>query len=177
MDTFDIYFLGETLPDADPATVRSGVAGLFRIQEDAADRLFSGRPLRVKQDLDAEKASRYRAAFREVGALLQIVPHGAPPPAPKPPAAQAAAPAAPTAPAASGPADSADAPGVPGAADDVTLAEPGATIDLTEPAPPAEIDTGNLEALPPNTGSLEDCRVEKPARPIPDISHMQLIDD
>jgi hypothetical protein len=59
----------------------------------------------------------------------------------------------------------------------MTLAEPGATIDETPPAPPADFDTRGLEALPPNTGSLADCRVEKPARPIPDISHLRLVDD
>ena len=57
------------------------------------------------------------------------------------------------------------------------LAEPGAIIDHSKPAAPADIDTGTLEALPPNTGSLEDCHHEKPPRKIPDISHLKLVDD
>lgn len=182
MDTFDIYFLGEMVPGADPAEVRSKVAGLFKIQEDAADRLFSGKPLRVKQDLDVDKASRYRAAFREAGALLQIVPHGSPPPAAKPAETASPADAPATTPAATArdedpvpeppPAD-----GISVGDDSFDLAAPGATIDETPPPAPAEISTDGLEALPPNSGSLEDCKVEKPHRPIPDISHLQLTDD
>lgn len=179
MDTFDMYFLGEMVPGAEPARVRAGVAALFKIQEDAADRLFTGRALRVKQGLDVDSASRYRAAFREVGALVQIVPHGAPPPAAKPAITPAetrtAQPAAPTDNATSG----AESPPIEGIAEDdgFSLAEPGATIDHTPAPPPADISTDGLEALPPNSGSLEDCKVEKPPRPIPDISHLQLVDD
>ena len=164
MDSFDVYFLGETLPDADPAQVRQGVAKLFNMAEDAVDRLFSGKPLRVKKGLDAENASRYRAAFREVGALVQIVPEGSPPPAAKSPA----------------PTTSENAPEQTTAGGDttaITLAEPGATIDETPPTPTVDISTDGLEALPPNTGSLEDCHIEKPPRPIPDISHLRLVDD
>ena len=170
MQSFDVYFRGEMLPDADPDAVRAGVAGLFKIQQSAAERLFSGKPLRVKQAVDAEAASRYRAAFREVGALVQIVPTGSPPPAPPQPRAATPAPGEPT-PSVSGaaPADT----GIAGAG----LAAPGATIDLTPPAPPADIDTSGLEALPPNSGTLEDCKVDKPHRPIPDISHLKLTDD
>lgn len=171
MQGFDIYFLGEMLPEADPTEVREGVARLFKMDATAADRLFSGRPLRVKQGVDAEAASRYRAAFRDVGALLKIVPEGSEPPAAAAPAAaQAARQVAET----DAPATEPSPPKEP---DGLTLAEPGATIDHTPLPPPADIDTSGLEALPANTGSLEDCTIEKPARVIPDISHMKLVDD
>jgi len=168
MESFDIYFLGEMLPDADPATVRQGVAKLFKVQENAVDRLFSGKPLRVKQGVDVEAAGRYRTAFRDVGALVQIVASGSSPPAPKAPDERAAQTADATAEAAQRPPADSRAYG---------LAEPGATLDHSEAPAPAEIDTSSLEALPPNTGSLEDCQVEKPHRPIPDISHLRLVDD
>ena len=168
MQSFDIYFLGEMLPDADPDAVRRGVAKLFKVQENSVDRLFSGNALRVKQAVDAEVAGRYRTAFRDVGALIQIVASGSPPPSAKPAAA------APTR-------ANTDSPHAvtrnPSAGDVMGLAPPGATIDLTEPPPPANIDTSALEALPPNTGSLEDCQVQKPHQPIPDISHLGLHKD
>ncbi|RTZ76728.1 MAG: hypothetical protein DSZ02_00545 [Gammaproteobacteria bacterium] len=45
------------------------------------------------------------------------------------------------------------------------------------PEPPAKIpDTGHLEIASPNTGSLEDCAEEKPAKPLPDISNLSLED-
>ena len=34
MHSFDIYFLGESLPGADPVAVRRGVAKLFKVQEE-----------------------------------------------------------------------------------------------------------------------------------------------
>ena len=177
MDSFDIYFLGEMLPDADPASVRAGVARLFKVQESAVDRLFSGKPLRVKQGVDAESASRYRSAFRDVGALIQIVANGSPPPAAREPDAPATRAAA--------DAGSGEKPTETQASAQVGtqgltaagLAEPGAILDHTEPPEPANIDTSALEALPPNTGSLEDCRNDKPPRKIPDISHLRLVDD
>ena len=169
MQSFDIYFLGEMLPDADPEAVRRGVAKLFKVQEDSVERMFSGKALRVKQAVDAEVASRYRTAFRDVGALIQIVPSGSPPPSAKPATASPA------------PANSARTGGSadrsPSVGKAMGLAPPGATIDRADPPPPADIDTSLLEALPPNTGSLEDCHVEKPHRPIPDISHLDLHED
>jgi hypothetical protein len=163
MQGFDIYFLGEILPDTDPTAVREGVARLFKIDPAAADRLFSGKALRVKQGVDVDSASRYRAAFRDAGALVQIVPEGSAPPARRP------APAATTA----------TAPAAPGTEPTavMTLAEPGAVIDHTPAPAPVEIDTSDLEVLPPNTGSLADCQVEKPPRPIPDISHIKIVED
>ncbi len=170
MQAFDVYFLGETLPDADPTSVRQGVARLFKIQEDAAERLFSGKPLRVKQGLDVEAASRYRAAFRDVGALVQIVPAGGPPPAAKvSEAVDTQDPKDPTA--------EQKLPTIGVDEDDITLAEPGAIIDPSPPPASADIDISNLEALPPNSGSLADCTIEKPPRPIPDISHLKIVDD
>lgn len=167
MQGFDIYFLGEMLPDTDPARVRDGVARLFKMAPEAADRLFTGKVLRVKQGVDPDTASRYRAAFRDAGALVQIVPEGAPPPT-----AQSTSNAPPSAAAPPGAASSGD--------DDtggLTLAEPGAIIDTTPPPPATDIHIGDLEALPPNTGSLQDCHVDKPAQPIPDISHLKIIDE
>ena len=121
------------------------------------------------QNVDADTASRYRAAFRDAGALLEIVPNGAPAP-------QRATPAPGTADAAVVGADTPTAP-TPAAADDMSLAEPGAIIDHAPAAPPAEIDTSALSALPPNSGSLEDCKIDKEPHPIPDISHLQIVDD
>lgn len=173
MQNFDIYFLGEMLPEAMPSDVRRGVLQLFKVDESAADRLFSGKPVRVKQGVDADAASRYRAAFRDVGALIQIVPSGSPPPAAKRPSAAAVSSSPPMPPPTSPPAQDA----APPAAVAADLAEPGTLLDHSPPPPPADIDTSGLEALPPNTGSLEDCREDKPPRPIPDISHIKLVDD
>ena len=54
---------------------------------------------------------------------------------------------------------------------------PPAAPEPDAPAPTFAIDTSHLSVAPPNTGSLEDCHREKPARPIGDISHLSLSDD
>lgn len=195
MQDFDIYFLGEMLPDSDPEAVKQGVGKLFNVEGKTLDRMFSGKPMRVKQSVDADKASRYRAAFREVGALVQIVAAGATPPEPKPPTAVAAPEPEEeeiviVAPPSSDDEEIVVTAPVPPADDEVTfvestpqatsamsLAAPGAIIDDHPPPAPADIDTSGLEALPANSGSLEDCVVEKPVKPIPDISHLKLVDD
>lgn len=83
MDEFDIYFRGQLIPGTDPALARAGVAKMFKVEGDTLDRLFSGTPKRIKKAVDVDKASKYRLAFRKIGALVDIVPHGAPPPAEK----------------------------------------------------------------------------------------------
>jgi hypothetical protein len=164
MQEFDIYFLGETLPGSDTDAARLGVARLFKVENEAIDRLFSGKPIRIKQAVDVDKAGRYREAFRAVGALVQIVPAGAP--APQAPQRRSQTPSKGSGATTSAPQDAG-----------MTLAEPGATIDPTPPPPAARIATDHLEALPPNTGSLADCHVPRAPQPIPDISHLRLVDD
>jgi hypothetical protein len=194
-ERFDIYFAGELLPDHAPEAVRQWLGAQFKLQGAALERLFSGQPVRIKQGVDPDTAGRYRAAFRKAGALLDI----------RPAAAEATAPAAP--PAAHAPAeqqgvatDPRDAGGTgpqllpanTGSLEDcaepvaavvlpdighLTLDASGATLDERRPPPPADIDTEHLSAGPPNSGDLSDCVTEQPARPIPDISQLQLADD
>lgn len=161
MELFDIYFSGDMLPDSNPDRVRDEVGRLFNAAGDQLDRLFSGNPVRVKHGVDADRAGKYRHAFRKVGALVEIVPAGSPKPVPRARPAPAAA----------------NNGSVATVAPSLSLAEPGAIIDTTPPAPPLQVETSHLEALPPNSGSLADCRVDKPARPIPDISHLRLADE
>lgn len=178
MQGFDIYFLGEMLPDAAPDAVKAGVAGLFKVELGKVDKLFSGKPLRVKQGVDSDTASRYRAAFREVGALIQIVPTGSQPPQVKGAThGTASSVAATTAPASETPSKSTVTAHPAMAKPSMSLAAPGAIMDESRPPPPADIDTSGLEVLPANTGSLEDCKIDKPHRLIPDISHLRIVDD
>ena len=154
---FDVYFRGAVLPDADPALVRDRLAGAFGLGAAELERLFSGEPVCVKRGVDVDSAAQLRGRFRDAGALVDIRPaesaRGTPAPAP------------------SGPAPATVADG------SWTLAPAGAAVsDATAPPPPA-IDTSHLSMAEPNTGSLEDCRQEKPARPIGDISHLSLSDD
>jgi hypothetical protein len=71
-ERFDVVFRGRLMEGQDPAQVRRKVARLFKANEAQLQRLFSGNPVSVKKGVDMETASRYRLAFREAGALVEI---------------------------------------------------------------------------------------------------------
>jgi hypothetical protein len=172
--------------------VRDRLASLFGLRPGELERLFGGNPVCVKRAVDVDTASDLRGRFRDAGALVDIRP------------TEATARPAPALPANS---DGAPPPARVGTDDAVgwTLAAPGtgsladcarsvAAVPLPDISrltltaedadgsdattlPPPDIDTSRLSVAPPNMGSLEDCRKEKPARPIADISHLSLSDD
>lgn len=180
MQDFDIYFSGQLLPNADPAAARAGVGKMFKLEGKALERLFSGNPVRIARSVDVEKANRYRAAFRTFGALIDIVPHHAEPPAPgtKP------APADPAPDEDSGltllPANSGtledcapviDAQHIPDVSG-ISLADPGTRLLASDDSPAIEYDTSAFSLGPANTGSLADCTPTVKPRKLPDISHL-----
>ena len=158
MQSFDIYFSGQLLADTSPEQARAAVGRMFRIEGAALERLFSGQPVRVKSGVNADQAGRYRQAFREAGALIDIVAAGSPPQAreePKPAAAAAQA----DAPEADEDADLQLLPPRSGTLEDCApqiepqqlpdtswmgLDAPGITLDETPQPPPAEIDTAAI---------------------------------
>jgi hypothetical protein len=194
-ERFDIYFAGELLPDQPVDAVKQWLGAQFKLQGQALERLFSGQPVRIKQSVDLDTAGRYRAAFRQAGALLEIRPAvGAQdqPAAPsaQPTASEAAASAAQATahpgeepellPPNTGsledcamPVEAAPLPDI----DAMQLDSPEHPLDDRPPAPPAQIATEHLSAAPANSGDLSDCVQEKPAQPIPDISQLHLAED
>lgn len=188
---FDVFFRGALLPEADPGQVRDRLASLFGLGPGELDRLFRGGAVCVKRAVDVETASQLRARFRDAGALVDIRPAepAAKPPAPAP--AMADPPVATRPDAANDTAWTLSAPQTgsledyarpvtPAPLPDVSgldLAAAGARLADAAQLPPPVIDTSHLSVAPPNTGSLEDCRQDKPARPIGDISHLALNDD
>jgi hypothetical protein len=70
---FHVEFAGECLDGHAPERVRAGLASLFKADEAALDRLFSGRRQRIKSDCDRATAARYQKAMTGVGARAIIV--------------------------------------------------------------------------------------------------------
>ncbi len=179
-EQFDIYFSGKILDGQDPSLVRQRIAKIFGNDGAALERLFSGANLRVKAGVDQETAVRYRVAFRDAGALVDIRP-----------AATATSTAAATD---QGETDSHAshltllppktgslidcAPRVqPAAIPDISglvLAPAGAVLDESEPVVTSEINTQGLTLCPSQSGTLEDCQIPVEPRPIPDISALKL---
>ena len=179
IETFDIFFSGKLLEGFSVSEVKEQIGRQLKLNSAQLEHLFSGQEIRIKSAVDQETAVRYRIAFRDAGALLEIRPAAADnsasttvPKEPKP------------------------------ASDDLTLLPPrtGSLIDCapevaaqplpdisslslsaqdrnldeSEQTPPPAIDTSALSLTPANSGSLEDCIPPTKPAPLPDISNLRL---
>jgi hypothetical protein len=86
---YDIYFSAQLIDDFDEATVRKNIAQLFKANETALEKLFSGKPQLIKGAVDKAAAIKYKAAMQKAGAVARIREHpqkstAAPKPAAKP---------------------------------------------------------------------------------------------
>lgn len=154
---YDIQFAGELVDGADAGIARERLRELFKLSPDALDRLFSGRPVVVKRDLDETGALRYRRAFREAGAILRIDAVDAPP-LDSPMAAPSVT---------EGPGSLATG--------GLTLAPPGTQVGEPQPLGPRDIDTTHLSLVSGANWTLADCDRPPPSAPIPDLSHLALM--
>ena len=130
IETYHVYFSGQIMKDRDPAEVRKKIGQLFKVEGDKLERLFSGQPVAIKKDVDMEQAVKYRVAFREAGALVEIRPASGAPASPAPVQRPAAPPPGPAATAPEPVAQSAEP-------QSFSLSAPN-SYDLSDCTPPAE---------------------------------------
>jgi len=177
---FDILFAGELIGNADPETVRSQLQQRFKLSETAAQRLFSGRTVTVKRDVDTATASRYRKVFRDAKALIEIRPVDA---APETPSVSASLPPSEgtletTLESGRAPMDTSAreragaAPGVPLADSESRGYGP---VGQTHADDRQVIDLSHLSLVPGNDWTLEDCQPPLPPIRLPDTSHLRII--
>ena len=179
---YDIYFSGQIMEGKDPLKARQQVGGMFKADQEQLDQLFSGKSIRIKSRVDEETATKYRVAFRNAGALIEIRPSNR----------------GEQQPSASNTADSSTSeaserltllPANTGSLEEcapritpqqlpdishISLASAGTVLDESQDPEPPEIDTDSLSLGPANTGSLEECKKEVEPYPIPDINHLDL---
>lgn len=180
---FDIFFSGQLIKGKDPADVKLQIGKIFNASEEHIAHLFSGRAVKIKANVDQDSAIKYRIAFRNAGALIEIratdaiattaVKQQHPPLAAKTADHMALLP-----PHTGSLIDCAievEAAPMPDISN-INLAATGTDIDETSPPPPANIDTSKLELNPANSGSLEDCQIAKTPFPTHNIDHMKLND-
>jgi hypothetical protein len=178
---------------------------MFKVEGPRLDRLFSGQPVAIKKDIDMDQAGKYRVAFRNAGALVEIRPADSTPSLNSQPTDSGSPPQTLTVSPAKGfdlsdctvaapPREIPDISGMrldrPGTILDETeppiplaidtealqLDKPGVTLDQTDPPPAAEIDTDSLTLNPPNQGSLEEYRRDPEPAALPDIDHLEVTD-
>lgn len=70
--SFDVLFAGELHGAASAEHVKHRLALLFKLDQSAVERLFSGQRVFVKRGVDGETAERYRLAFYKAGAVVEI---------------------------------------------------------------------------------------------------------
>ncbi|VAX11705.1 hypothetical protein MNBD_GAMMA26-65 [hydrothermal vent metagenome] len=184
-DRFDIFFSGQVIEGQDEAAVQAKIGKMFKANPQQLERLFSGSPVTVKSGVDLDTAVKYRVAFRNAGALVDIKPQASEttPPAPPPPEpkteeqGEKAAISLDLLPPNTGSLvdcaleiDPASIPDISG----VDLASPGVTMDESEPPPlpPAKINVGDIPLNLASPGVIMD---ESEPPPPADISTGDLI--
>lgn len=72
MKQYTIYFSGQALEGFSIDQVKQNLAKLFKLDDTKIARLFTGKPVIIKKNLDIEKAKQYQAALLKAGAKIQI---------------------------------------------------------------------------------------------------------
>ncbi len=154
---FDLTYSGLIAPGADPEQTRQRLAAVFKLDAQGVERLFTGRPVTVKRDVDEATATRFKKVFAQAGAVLTI--------AALQPAEVADA---------ADPAPAAEAPQTNGS-DAATLAlAPVGMLEQPPDAAPPHLDTSSLSVVAGQGWSLEDCEPPPTPIPEPDISYLSL---
>lgn len=71
---YRIVFSGEVARGHAVADVKHALAKLFRVDTGTVARLFGGRPVVLKQGVDAEEAIHFISALSEAGAVSRMEP-------------------------------------------------------------------------------------------------------
>ena len=193
---FQLIFRGECQPGTDIETARNNARTLFKASLEQVERMFSGRPVVIRNRLEQDQAEKYRSVLARHGMVAHVEPMESSQPAgsPPPPSPETSDPPGPAAqPAASATGDRSATgtlpevePGdrLPVAGDKVDdlLAGSGLGLEPTgsrlseerhDPAPMFQhLDEWTL--APAGT----DLGVEREAPPpaVPDVSHLSLVD-
>ena len=80
--TYKLIFRGDIVPGYAMADVRAKLKELFRLDDALLAKLFSGRPVAIKKNLDEATANKWCELLQAAGALVESVPEsGSAPPA------------------------------------------------------------------------------------------------
>lgn len=188
---YHVRLTGELMGGADAARVAANLARLFKMPEEKAALLVSGKPRVVKKDVDETTARKFQVALRQAGARCELLPVNgeATPAAPAPTAAAPVTPQAEASEAAVAPAASADQrsgdietvgtirTGGTGFSGAFEVAPVGADLDTSERRgqPALAPDISHLSMAEPGA-DLEPLKQEREAV-VPDISHLSIKTD
>ena len=130
--SYQVIFSGKIIEHADLDMVKANVARTFSIPPEKLEKLFSGRRLVLKKDLDHATAERYRLTLERAGALCELEDTASKPAAA--PSVQASTPVK------EGVAPTSQVDNATG----MSMAEVGITLVEPESVPDANIDTSDM---------------------------------
>ncbi len=88
-ERYNVVFEGKIMPGKDLQLVKDRLKELMKTDDEGIERLFTGKPVVVRKNLEKETAEKYRNAFAKAGAMCEVSPEPAPQAAPDPVAAPA----------------------------------------------------------------------------------------
>jgi hypothetical protein len=157
---YDLSYRGLLVPGADPVEVRRRLGAIFKLHEAGLGRLFTGKPVIVKRDVDAATAARYERLFAQAGAELTVVPleRSEPPPVLDPEPYVGV--------------ETRHGPGIDTSG--LSLAPVGGVLEELPPPAPVQLDISHLSLVSGNDWTLEDCEPPPTPIPLPDLSYLTL---
>jgi hypothetical protein len=162
-ERFDLSYSGDLLPGADPAQVRERLTAIFKLSNAGGERLFTGRPVIVKRDADAETRTRYESIFRKAGALLRVTEVAGPDREPSRATTSDADPSL-----------SQERPSLGSSGAPLALSAQGGFLEEPRTVNIAAFGTGGLSLVTGRDWSLADCEAPPTPIPIPDIGYLSL---
>lgn len=74
MAQYNLIFQGEIVAGAKLEDVKQNIAGLFNADAEKTAKLFSGKPIVIKKNLDHENSNKYLTVLKMAGAIAKAVP-------------------------------------------------------------------------------------------------------
>ncbi len=73
-ERYRVIYSGQVLPDFTPEVVKQNIQQLFKLDDILLEKLFSGKPIVLKKNIDSTTANRYREVLANSGAEVHIDP-------------------------------------------------------------------------------------------------------
>ncbi|MFA7555239.1 MAG: hypothetical protein WCY88_13390 [Spongiibacteraceae bacterium] len=71
-DAYSVVVTGKVASGFELAQVKNNVGKLFKLKEEQLEKLFSGKPVAIRRDLEKGQALKMRAALAKAGALAAV---------------------------------------------------------------------------------------------------------
>ena len=69
---YNIIFEGEIVPGKEIDSVKKALMNILKADEKGIDRLFSGKRVLIRKNVEAETAKKFRKAFEDIGAVCNL---------------------------------------------------------------------------------------------------------